>query len=71
MKFRGIWLPLLAAALLAPGAVRAQEDEEDRRPGMIGTVMPACRSAIPSSVEKTARRVTPCCINVRDVSIAP
>ncbi|HEU0301870.1 MAG TPA: PDZ domain-containing protein [Longimicrobium sp.] len=36
MKFRGIWLPLLAAALLAPGAVRAQEDEEDRRPGMIG-----------------------------------
>lgn len=36
MKFRGIWLPLLAAALLAPGVVRAQEDEDDRRPGMIG-----------------------------------
>lgn len=35
MKFRGIWLPLLAAALLAPGAARAQEDD-DRRPGMIG-----------------------------------
>ncbi len=36
MKFRGIWLPLLAAALLAPGAARAQEDDDDRRPGMIG-----------------------------------
>ena len=38
MKFRGIWLPLLAAALLAPGAARAQEDEECpcHRPGMIG-----------------------------------
>ena len=39
MKFRGIWLPLLAAALLAPGAARAQDDDEEcpcRRPGMIG-----------------------------------
>lgn len=35
MKFRNAWLPLIAVALAVPGAVRAQEDEQDR-PGMIG-----------------------------------
>jgi hypothetical protein len=39
MKFRGMWLPLLLAALAVPGAVRAQEDESPRRrPGMIGVI---------------------------------
>lgn len=36
MKFRGMWLPLLAALAL-PGALRAQDDDcPCRRPGMIG-----------------------------------
>lgn len=38
MKFRGTWLPLLAALAL-PGALRAQDDDEcpcRTRPGMIG-----------------------------------
>ncbi len=36
MKFRGTWLPLLAALAL-PGALRAQDDDcPCRRPGMIG-----------------------------------
>ncbi len=35
MKFRGMWLPLLAALAL-PGALRAQEDERAPRRGMIG-----------------------------------
>jgi len=40
MKVRGMWLPLLAAALAIPGALRAQEDEDCpcRRPGMIGVI---------------------------------
>jgi|GEM_PF-1580693 len=38
MKFRAIWLPLMAAAALAvPGPARAQEDDEPR-PGMIGVM---------------------------------
>lgn len=35
MKFRNAWLPLIAVALAVPGAVRAQEDGQER-PGMIG-----------------------------------
>lgn len=35
MKFRNAWLPLFAVALAVPGAVRAQQDEQER-PGMIG-----------------------------------
>lgn len=40
MKLRNAWLPLLAAALAVPGAVRAQEDDDCPcpRPGMIGVV---------------------------------
>jgi C-terminal processing protease CtpA/Prc len=39
MKFRNAWLlPLLAAALAVPGAVRAQEDDDCPCPGMIGVV---------------------------------
>jgi C-terminal processing protease CtpA/Prc len=37
MKFRNAWLPLIAMALAVPGAVRAQEDEQER-PGIIGVV---------------------------------
>jgi membrane-associated protease RseP (regulator of RpoE activity) len=39
MKFRGMWLPLVAALVL-PGTLRAQEDECPcrERPGMIGVV---------------------------------
>ncbi len=37
MKFRGIWLPLVAAALAVPGAAWAQEDDEPR-PGIIGVM---------------------------------
>ena len=42
MKFRGMWLPLVAALAL-PGALRAQEDECPcrERPGMIGVVFDA------------------------------
>jgi predicted metalloprotease with PDZ domain len=39
MKFRGMWLPLLAALAL-PGALRAQEDDRPRR-GMIGVLFDA------------------------------
>lgn len=39
MKFRNAWLlPLFAAALAVPGAVRAQEDDDCPCPGMIGVV---------------------------------
>ncbi|WP_420125341.1 PDZ domain-containing protein [Longimicrobium sp.] len=39
MKVRNAWLlPLFAAALAVPGAVRAQEDDECPCPGMIGVV---------------------------------
>ena len=40
MKFHGMWLPLLAAALAVPGAVQAQEDDDCpcRRPGIIGVM---------------------------------
>jgi hypothetical protein len=37
MKFRGMWLPLVAAALALPGAAWAQEDDEPR-PGIIGVM---------------------------------
>jgi hypothetical protein len=36
MKFRNVWLPLLAAALVTPGMARAQDDGDGDRPGMIG-----------------------------------
>lgn len=36
MKFRNVWLPLLAAALALPAVARAQDDDEGGRPGMIG-----------------------------------
>jgi predicted metalloprotease with PDZ domain len=42
MKFRGMWLPLVAALAL-PGALRAQEEECPcrERPGMIGVIFDA------------------------------
>ncbi|HEU4884562.1 MAG TPA: PDZ domain-containing protein, partial [Longimicrobium sp.] len=38
MKFRNVWLPLLAAALAIPGVARAQDDDDCPCPGMIGVV---------------------------------